>query len=146
MKNSNLGYSISAFLSAVFGFLVVAAGIYLAVKGQDCRSYNDYACAFGVMFSFIVIPYGLIVLLFVGIASLPFSVARLIGSITSMLTGIANIGLCCILVLTIISGGEVTSIRRDSIVILFFPMGIFLGGLALLSTGLFGYQRAKQTN
>ena len=131
-------------VSALFGLIVTGFGIYLAVKGQDCLSYNDYACAFSGMFSFVIIPYGLAILLFVGMTCLPFPVARLIGSVLSALIGVGNVGLCCVVVL-----GATTTISTDgsdltsSLVFFLFPILIFLGGFALVGVGVFGYLRTK---
>ena len=144
MKTQNILFGISVTVSALFGLIVTGFGIYLAVKGQDCLSYNDYACAFSGMFSFVIIPYGLAILLFVGMTCLPFPVARLIGSVLSALIGVGNVGLCCVVVL-----GATTTISTDgsdltsSLVFFLFPILIFLGGFALVGVGVFGYLRTK---
>ncbi len=145
MKTQNILFWISVTVSALFGLIVTGFGIYLAVKGQDCLSYNDYACAFSGMFSFVIIPCGLAILLFVGMTCLPFPVARLIGSVLSALIGVGNVGLCCVVVL-----GATTTISTDglgltssSLVFFLFPILIFLGGFALVGVGVFGYLRTK---
>lgn len=145
MKTQNILFGVSVAVSALFGLIVTGLGIYLAVKGQDCLSYNDYACAFSGMFSFVIIPYGVAILLFVGIACLPFPVARLIGAILSALIGMGSVGLCCIVVLgattTISTDG--TSLIGSEMVFFLFPFLMFLGGLALVGVGIFGYLRTK---
>ena len=145
MKKQNILFWASVAISALYGLIVTGFGIYLAGKGQDCLSYNDYACAFSGMFSFVIIPYGLAILLFVGIASLPFPVARLIGSILSALIGMGSVGLCCIVVL-----GATTTISTDGAILtgsemafFLFPILIFLGGFSLVGVGVFGYLRTK---
>lgn len=145
MKTQNILFCISVTVSALFGLIVTGFGIYLAVKGQDCLSYNDYACAFSGMFSLVIIPYGLAILLFVGMTCLPFPVARLIGAVLSALIGVGNVGLCCVVVL-----GATTTISTDgsgltssSLVFFLFPILIFLGGFTLVGVGIFGYLRTK---
>jgi hypothetical protein len=114
------------------------------VNGQDCLSYNDYACAFSAMFSFVVIPYGLTIFLFIGLASLPFRIARLIGAVLSALTGFANVGLCCVTTMWALSSDGANLLGQDMGMFLLFPFITFLGGLALLGVGVTGYMRAKQ--
>jgi len=145
MKTQNILFWVSVIVSTLFGIIATGFGIYLAVKGQDCLSYNDYACAFGAMFSFIIIPYGLAVLLFVGVTCLPFPVARLIGAILSALIGMGSIGLCCIVVL-----GAASSINADGAIVtgsdmifFLFPFLMFLGGSALLGVGITGVLKAR---
>lgn len=145
MKTQNILFWISVTVSALFGLIVTGFGIYLAVKGQDCLSYNDYACAFSGMFSFVIIPYGLAILLFVGMTCLPFPVARLIGAILSALIGVGNVGLCCVVVLgatTTISTDE-SGLASSSLVFFLFPILMLLGGFALVGVGVFGYLRTK---
>ena len=143
MKTQNILFGISVTVSALFGLIVTGFGIYLAVKGQDCLSYNDYACAFSGMFSFVIIPYGLAILLFVGMTCLPFPVARLIGSVLSALIGVGNVGLCCVVVFGATTISTDGSGLTSSLVFFLFPILIFLGGFALVGVGVFGYLRTK---
>jgi len=144
VKKLLIGYIVSAVLSALFGILVTGLGIYLLVKGQDCLSYNDYGCAFGTMFSFIIIPYGIAILFFIGLTSVPFRAAQLIGSVFSVLLGFINMGLCCITTTWIFSSDGASLLSNEVISFIVFPLVIFLGGIALMGTGIVGYQRAKQ--
>ena len=143
MKTQNILFGISVTVSALFGLIVTGFGIYLAVKGQDCLSYNDYACAFSGMFSFVIIPYGLAILLFVGMTCLPFLVARLIGAVLSALIGVGNVGLCCVVVFGATTISTDGSGLTSSLVFFLFPILIFLGGFSLVGVGVFGYLRTK---
>ena len=143
MKTQNILFGISVTVSALFGLIVTGFGIYLAVKGQDCLSYNDYACAFSGMFSFVIIPYGLAILLFVGMTCLPFPVARLIGAVLSALIGVGNVGLCCVVVFGATTISTDGSGLTSSLVFFLFPILIFLGGFSLVGVGVFGYLRTK---
>ena len=144
MNRQSMLFWASVLLSALFGIAITGLGIYLYVNGQDCLSYNDYACAFSAMFSFIVIPYGLVILLFIGLASLPFRIARLIGAVLSALAGFANVGLCCVTTMWALSSDGTNLLSQDMGMFLLFPFAMFLGGLALLGVGVTGYMRAKQ--
>jgi hypothetical protein len=144
MNKQNIFFSVFVAVSALFGVAVTGMGIYLFVNGQDCLSYNDYACAFSAMFSFIVIPYGLAIFLFIGLASLPFRITRLIGAVLSTLTGFANVGLCCVTTMWAFSSDGANLLNQDMGMFLLFPFAMFLGGLALLGVGVTGYMRAKQ--
>ena len=144
MNRQSMLFWASVLVSALFGIVVTGQGIYLFVNGQDCLSYNDYACAFSAMFSFIIIPYGLVIFLFIGLASLPFRIARLIGAVLSGLTGFANAGLCCITTMWALSSDGENLLSQDMGMFLLYPFAMFLGGLALLGVGILGYLRAKQ--
>lgn len=144
MNKQNIFFWVSVAVSTLFGVAVTGLGIYLFVNGQDCLSYNDYACAFSAMFSFIVIPYGLVIFLFIGLACLPFRIARLIGAVLSALTGFANVGLCCVTTMWALSSDGANLLSQDMGMFLLFPFDMFLGGLALLGVGVTGYMRAKQ--
>lgn len=145
MKTPKFLFQISVIASALFGFIATGFGVYLAVKGQDCLSYNDYACAFSSMFSFLVIPYGLAVLLFVGITCLPSPSARMIGAVLSALIGLGSIGLCCIVILgaaSTISTSE-GGLTGNDLVFFLFPFFMFLGGSALLGVAITGMNQAR---
>jgi hypothetical protein len=144
MNRQSMLFWASVVISALFGVAVTGLGIYLFVNGQDCLSYNDYACAFSAMFSFIIIPYGLAIFLFIGLASLPFRITRLIGAVLSTLTGFANVGLCCVTTMWAFSSDGANLLNQDMGMFLLFPFAMFLGGLALLGVGVTGYMRAKQ--
>ena len=144
MNRQSMLFWASVLISALFGIAVTGLGIYLFVNGQDCLSYNDYACAFSAMFSFVVIPYGLVVFLVIGLASLPFRIARLIGAVFSALTGFTNVGLCCVTTMWALSSDGTNLLSQDTGMFLLFPFVMFLGGLALLGVGILGYLRAKQ--
>lgn len=143
MNRKNILFWLFVALSGLFGIAVIRQGISLYVNGQDCRSYNDYACAFSAMFSIIVIPYGLTILLFVGLASLPHKIIRLIGSVVSILLGVANIGLSCVIALGAASNAGKSLVSQEMGNFLLLPLGIFLGGLTLLGVGIIGYLRTK---
>lgn len=143
MNRQSILFGVSAAISALFGIIIVGMGIYLFVNGQDCLSYNDYACSFSAMFSVFVIPYGSAILLFVGLASLPFKFLKLIGSIFSVLSGVLNVGLGCLTVLGTVANAGGSLISEEMAMFLLFPFGIFLGGLALLGVGILGYVRTK---
>ena len=143
MNKQNIAFWVFIATSALFGIAVAGLGIYLYVNGQDCLSYNDYACAFSAMFSFVVIPYGLVVFLVIGLASLPFRIARLIGAVFSALTGFANVGLCCVTTMWALSSDGTNLLSQDTGMFLLFPFVMFLGGLALFGVGILGYLRTK---
>ena len=143
MNKQNIAFWVFIATSALFGIAVAGLGIYLYVNGQDCLSYNDYACAFSGMFSFVVIPYGLVVFLVIGLASLPFRIARLIGAVFSALTGFANVGLCCVTTMWALSSDGTNLLSQDTGMFLLFPFVMFLGGLALFGVGILGYLRTK---
>ena len=143
MNRRNILFWVFVALSIVFGIIITSQGFYLYVNGQDCLSYNDYACAFSAMFSFVVIPYGLVVFLVIGLASLPFRIARLIGAVFSALTGFANVGLCCVTTMWALSSDGTNLLSQDTGMFLLFPFVMFLGGLALFGVGILGYLRTK---
>ena len=143
MNKQNTLFWIFVVISALLGFAITGLGISLYINGRDCLSYNDYACAFSAMFSFIVIPYGFAILLFVGLASLPYKITRLVGSVFSALLGIVHVGLCCVITLGAASNAGDSFISEEMGSFLLFPFGIFLGGLALLGVGIIGYLRTK---
>lgn len=143
MNRRNILFWLFVALSVLFGIAVTGQGISLYLNGQNCRSYNDYACAFRVMFSIVVIPYGLTILLFVGLASLPYKISRLIGSVVSLLLGVANVGLCCVIALGAASNAGRSLVSQEMANFLLLPLGMFLGGLTLLGVGIVGYSRTK---
>lgn len=144
MNRQKILFWASVTTSALFGVIAVGAGIYLYVNGQNCSAYNDYACAFRTIFSLVVIPYGLAILLCVGLASLPFKITQLIGSIFSVLFGILNFGLGCLTVLGAAANAGDSLISREMAIFLLSPLGIFFSGFALLGVGILGYMRIKE--
>lgn len=143
MNKQNILFWIFISISALLGIVVTVFGIYLLIKGQDCRSYNDYACAFSAMFSFVIAPYGLAILAFVGLTCLPFRVARLIGAIFSVLTGFGTMSLCCF-VMSWTTSADAASLTAEEMMFFLFPLTLFIGGAALMGVGVTGYLKSKQ--
>jgi hypothetical protein len=143
MNKQNFLFWISIAISALFGIFAIGFGIYLLIKGQDCRSYNDYACAFSAMFSFVIIPYGLAILAFVGLTSLPFRVARLMGAILSALTGFGTTSLCCF-VMSWTASADAASLTAGEMMFFLFPLTLFIGGAALMGVGVTGFLKSRQ--
>ncbi|MBP8002071.1 MAG: hypothetical protein KA338_22670 [Chloroflexi bacterium] len=144
MNRRNILFWVFVALSIVFGIIITSQGFYLYVNGQDCRSYNDYACAFSAMFSIVVIPYGLAIILLVGLASLPYKITRLPGSIFSILLGAANVGLCCLITLGVASNAGKSLESQEIANFLLLPLSILTGGIALLGVGIIGYLKTKE--
>ena len=142
MNKQNILYWLFAVASMIFELIVIGYGISLFIRGQNCKSYADLGCAFGAMFSLIFIPYGLVNLLFIGITSLPFKLARLIGGILSTLSAIVLLWLFCFLTLWIISNETTTA--NSEMMSLSFPFFLFLGGASMLGVGIIGFLRFKQ--
>ena len=124
--------------------IVIGCGIYLLILGQDCRSYANLGCALGVVFGFIVIPYGVVNLFFIELASLPFKIFRLIGSILSALSGFARIGLCCITTLWAFSSEGMSLLSNSELTYLTFPLFFVTSGIALLGVSVTSYSLPKQ--
>lgn len=143
MHRQNILFWVSIAGSVLFGAVVTGIGVYLFLSGQNCRSYNDYACAFSAMFSFIVVPFGLAIFLFVGLVSLPFKSTRLIGATVSVLLGVFTIVLCCLMTLGAVSTAGEGFLSQEMGNFLLLPLGMFLGGFALVSVGIIGYLRSK---
>ena len=143
MSKHKLTYWISTAFATLFGIIIVGYGIYLIILGQDCRSYADLGCAFGVVFSFVIIPYGVSTLLLVGLASLPFKPVSLIGSILSMLAGIAHFGFCCIIAMWTFTNEGFEMVSNTELFYIIFPLFILLTGISLLGMGISGYQSSK---
>ena len=143
MHRQNTLFWVSVAGSVLFGAVVTGIGVYLFLNGQNCRSYNDYACAFSAMFSFIVIPFGLAIFLFMGLVSLPFKSTRLIGAMVSALLGVCTIVLCCLMTLGVASAAGENFLSQEMGNFLLLPLGMFLGGFALVSVGIIGYLRSK---
>lgn len=143
MSRRNILFWFFVALSVLFGVAVIRQGVNLYVNGQNCRSYNDYGCAFSAMFSFVVVPYGLSIILFVGLASLPHKVICLIGSVFSLLLGVANVGLSCVIALGAAANAGNSLVSQEMVNFLLLPLGILVGGFALLGVGIIGYLRTK---
>ena len=136
-------YRLFIFASILFGIAAIGLGVYLFLNGRDCRSYNDYACAFRAMFSVVVIPYGLVILLFVGLTSLQNKTASLIGSVLSVLLGLVNLGMCCVIVLGAASNAGDSLMSSEMGRFLLFPLAVFAGGVSLFGVGVLGFLRTK---
>ncbi len=143
MHRQNILFWVSVAGSVLFGAVVTGIGVYLFLSGQNCSSYNDYACAFSAMFSFIVVPFGLAIFLFVGLVILPFKSTRLIGATVSVLLGVCTIVLCCLMTLGAVSTAGESFLSQEMGNFLLLPLGMFLGGFALVSVGIIGYLRSK---
>jgi hypothetical protein len=142
VNKQNILYWLFAVAAIIFEVIVTGYGISLFIRGQNCKSYADLGCAFGAMLSLIFIPYGLINFLFVGITSLPFKLARLIGGILSTLSAIVLLWLFCLLTLWIISNSTTTA--NSEMMGLSFPFFLFLGGASMLGVGVIGFLRFRQ--
>ena len=136
-------YRLFIFASILFGIAAIGLGVYLFLNGRDCRSYNDYACAFRAMFSVVVIPYGLVILLFVGLTSLQDKTASLIGSVLSVLLGLVNLGMCCVIALGAASNAGDSLMSSEMGRFLLFPLAVFAGGVSLFGVGVLGFLRTK---
>ncbi len=136
-------YRLFIFASILFGIATIGLGVYLFLNGRDCRSYNDYACAFRAMFSAIVIPYGLVILLFVGLTSLQNKTASLIGSVLSALLGLFHLGMCCVIALGAASNAGDSLMSSEMGRFLLFPLAVFAGGVSLFGVGVLGFLRTK---
>lgn len=131
-------YWVSAAVTALCGIAVIVFGIQLAADGQDCKNYADLGCAFRGVFGAVFIPYGALILLLAGLASLPVRMIRLIGSVLSMLTGVMHMGLCCFVASWAfnVNGGSFEEIA----LFLLLPLFIFASAIALLGMGFTGYK------
>ncbi|MBK6792634.1 MAG: hypothetical protein IPG80_08820 [Anaerolineales bacterium] len=136
-------YRLFIFASILFGIATIGLGVYLFLNGRDCRSYNDYSCAFRAMFSAIVIPYGLVILLFVGLTSLQNKTASLIGSVLSALLGLVHLGMCCVIALGAASNAGDSLMSSEMGRFLLFPLAVFAGGVSLFGVGVLGFLRTK---
>lgn len=143
MKIQNILYWVFATIAIASEIVVTGYGVSWAIAGQNCRDYADLGCAFGVMFSFIVIPYGLINLILVGVTSLPFKLAQILGGIFSTLSALTILFIFCTLVFAILSApaNESKSISMDAAFI--FPFFLFLGGASMLGAGVMGVLRSR---
>jgi hypothetical protein len=146
MKKQNLLYWVFAAIAILFSVVVIGFGIYITRVGQSCApTYSDPTCALTIIGIFVVIPYGVINLLIIGIASLPFKVMHLIGAVFAALSGLANIGLCCATTLWIASPDSASLLGNDTgIFFLLGPFFIFLWGAALVGVSVTGFQKSKQ--
>lgn len=143
MNRKNILFWLFVALSGLFGIAMIRQGISLYVDGLNCHSYNDYACAFRAMFSMVIIPYGFTILLFVGLASLPYRTIRLIGSVFSILLGIVNLWLFCVIALGAASNAGEDLVSQEMGYFLLRTFGMFLGGFALFGVGIIGYLKTK---
>lgn len=143
MKLQNIFFGVCLIVSIIFGIITIGYGVHLLLAGQDCGSFADMECAFGVMFSFGFIPYGLAVLVFAGLTTLPFRTAHLAGSIFSILTGFGNVGMCC-LTLSWMAGADISSLTTGEMMFFLFPLTLFIGGMALIGLGILGYKKSRQ--
>ncbi|NWF64831.1 MAG: hypothetical protein HXY38_11050 [Chloroflexi bacterium] len=143
MKLQNILFWICLIVSTLFGIITIGYGVDLLLAGQDCGSFADMGCAFGIMFSFVFIPYGLVVLVFAGLTTLPFRAARLTGAIFSTLIGFGNVSMCC-LTLSWTAGADISSLTTGEMMFFLLPLTLFIGGMALMGLGVLGYQRSRQ--
>ena len=144
MSRQTLIYWISAAFATLFGIIITGFGIYQGVRGQNCQSYADLGCAMGAVFAMAIIPYGASVLFIIGLASLPFKPVSLIGSILSILAGVAHFGLCCITTTWAFNSDGFEMVSNTEAFYFLFPLFFFLTGIALLGLGISGYQSLKQ--
>ncbi|MEN9563534.1 MAG: hypothetical protein RIR73_1778 [Chloroflexota bacterium] len=143
MKPQNILFWVCLIISILFGIFAIGYGVYLLVNGQGCGSFADMGCAFGVMFSAIIIPYGIAVLIFAGLTGLPFRMARLFGSIFSVLIGLGNLSMGC-LALSWTVGVDVSSLTTSEMMFFLLPLTLLIGGISLMGLGILGYQRSRQ--
>ena len=143
MKLQNILFWICLIVSILFGVITIVYGGYLLVSGQDCNSFADMGCAFGGMFSFVIIPYGLATLIFTVLTVLSFRMARLIGSLFSMLLGFGNLSMCC-LTLSWTVGADVSSLTTSETMFFLLPLVLLLGGMGLMGVGILGYKKTRE--
>jgi hypothetical protein len=145
MDKQKLLYWIFAAFAVLFGAAATGYSLYLIVRGQGCDGSNDLNCSLGMISGFIILPFGLGGLLTIGVASMPFKVVRLTGSICAILFGFAGVGFCCITSLWAFSP-DGASLLADDLPVFFLlgPFLIFLWGSALIGTGVMGYQISKK--
>ncbi len=132
-------YWVSAAVTALCGIALVVFGLQLISTGQDCKNYADLGCAFRGIFGAALILYAALILLLAGLTSLPVRVIRLIGSVASILAGVAHIGLCCFVASWALNAKSFAEASG----FLLLPLFIFTSGIALLGMGFTGYKSLK---
>lgn len=135
----------SFILSSMFGLTVFGYGVYLAARGQNCHSYNDYACAFGAMFSFVFIPLGLTILLSIVLAGLPLKIIKLMGNIFSIILGLPVLGLSCFFTLWGITAGGESLLSGESGFYFLSMLFTFLGSASLMGVGVTGILQQQKS-